>query len=371
MKIRSPPADKCHGVVTSISQPRLSWSRGCRIATEFVSRSTNEASLRGDASVRDTTLSAMPLSFDDQLFIVKSLSLYAVLRGYVTDSEIDREVQELAGRSPGKRFKQAHPNPANARDWLPHYTTAVLALFERKAIPVSAVIGRQLADLRATVASQPSDEERAYYIDDHGIEASVYAEPALKAKVLGQYAGFWRLYRFATGSEASTRVNLSLLNIHSGRQGITSRDGMPWFKLYFEGDSSGHAGPRRAAGAVFPIAERLIFLGQRISANSPFITSMTWPYSDPDRSEVTHRQKSGGLAYLNNSDGDQIASYTIAKFVTGTEAMDEATFRSVRDQETARVRSYAPEELADDLSAADISELTAKSRKLVFTNRDA
>ena len=313
----------------------------------------------------------MSLSFDDQLFIVKSLGLYAVLRGHVSDAEIDRRVRDLAGKSPGKRFKQAHPNPGNARDWLPHYTKAILELFAEKSVPVTTVIARQLADLRAHVANHTADEERAYYIDDHGIEARVYSDAGQKSKVLNQYAGFWRLYRLATGSEDKIRINRSVLNIHTSRQGITSEVGMPWFKIYFEGDNSGDASMRRAAGAVFPISERLVFLGQRISSNTPFVTSMTWPYSDPDSTDVVHRQKSGGLAYLNNSHGDQIASYTVAKFVTGTEAMDDASFKAVRDQETSRVRSYAPDELKDEFTSEEIDELAAKSRKLVFTNRDA
>jgi hypothetical protein len=220
-------------------------------------------------------------------------------------------------------------------------------------------------------AGQLADEAAAYYVDEHGIEAHAYANaPQKKTNVLGQFAGFWRLYRLGTGSESQVRINQSLLNIHVQRRGVTSASGIPWFKMYFEGDRSGDAALRQAVGPVFPISERLVFLGHRLSEERPFVTSMVWPFSDPESSEIRHRQKSGGLAYLSNSHGDQIASYTIAKFVPQTEAMDDAAFKAAKDQETQRVRSYAPEELANELAPAEIEELVSRSKKLVFSIRD-
>ena len=334
--------------------------------------------------VRRRTLErrVLMLSSEAELFLVKSLGMYAVLRGWANENEIDRRVAEIAGEDPGKRFKQARPSAANAEKWLPHYRQAILEVFDARETPADPLVARQLAALRAHVGVETEDQEDtiAFFLDEFGIEAHVYPERdrrtnlnGTKQRVLAQYGGLWRLYRLSRRIQApgDILINRSLLSIHMARRNVSSPQGMPWFRLYFEGQTEGKVAPRRAVGPVFPIGERLIFLGHRISKDHPWLATMVWSYSDPDDSHIGHLQDGSGLAFLSNSQAEQIAAYVVAKFVPDTHAMDEASLRALVERDRPGIRTYRPQELGEELSEREIGDLVAKSGRLVFSNREA
>jgi hypothetical protein len=313
----------------------------------------------------------MPLSFSDEAYIVKALYLYVVSRHYVTADALNRRVAQLAGNPPSKKiFSQVKTSDQNLKDWLPHYRKAILEVLARDDVPIAPIIERHHALLTRQEVSE-THEDHSFFLDPFEIERKVFANPDRRKNVIGQYCGFWRVYRLNTDSdETNPRINRSFLTIWSGTEEVAQEQGVPWFKLFFR--SEGTSEPtRRATGAVFPVSERLFFLGSRVSDDRPYVAAMVWPYGDAERGQIKHRRVSGGLTFLANSHGEQITAYVIAKFVEGSHNMDKATFRDRRDQEVEAINVLDPAQLLDELTPEELDKLIGRSKKLVFTIRQA
>lgn len=196
----------------------------------------------------------------------------------------------------------------------------------------SITLPPEMRTLAASLVEQDEDAlEMPFFINPIGVGGSMEALHLGQENFYASYQGGWHIYRRSSDPKSPQFVNRSFLNIKPLQVASQSMGAAPRFSLYFrEGRNRGAVG--KIVGSVFPLAERVTFLGWRWSTFNRYLFSMVWPTDSGALEEGVRVEDSVGLAMMPNATGDHVASYVYAKRIAAS-ATWAANYEEERDNE--------------------------------------
>jgi hypothetical protein len=198
-----------------------------------------------------------------------------------------------------------------------------------------------------------------FFVDTAGIASFIETLSPKQQQVFTSYAGFWRLYRFSTDAMRPKLVNRSFMMIKFKDTVDSPLKSAPRFSLYAR-HGRNRDGRAKLAGHVFPLSERLTFVGARLGAFNQHLFSMVWTIDEGVFDTDGFPTHAHGLSLGPNGLQAHIASYVYAKRIVGTEELVSGPdYERLRDEEIAAVHTKRFDLMDDQdngLLAAEIGE---------------
>jgi hypothetical protein len=196
----------------------------------------------------------------------------------------------------------------------------------------------EMRTLAAALSDQDEDTlEMPFFLNPVGIAGVLEALHLSHENFYSSYQGAWHIYRYSSDGKHPNIVNRNFLNFKPRLKANQSTGDAPRFSMYFrEGRNRGAVG--KIVGSVFPLAERVTFLGWRWSTFNQYLFSMVWPIDRGVLEEGVRVEDSFGLTLMPNATGDHVASYVYAKRIAPS-ADWASNYEDERDKEIELVKS--------------------------------
>jgi len=257
------------------------------------------------------------------------------------DDQAIETLSKLAPHADVRAFMRLNAGPTTlsanfvyVRDALQDY------LIKRPGLSLPAEIRTLVTSLERAL---PKQANAPFFLSASGIGDYLASDP--KPGFLPNYAGCWRVFRYSSDA-LRTSINQCFLNIRPER--VLRRDGRraPQFSFYYrEGRLRLDDIPGKITGFVFPIVDRVTFIGRRDSEKNPQVFTMVLPaperrLSAPPDGGMPRVTRAWGLMMGPNASTEHTASFCYALRLDKSETWDETTYHERRLDELAAVGSH-------------------------------
>ncbi len=235
---------------------------------------------------------------------------------------------------------------------LRHSYEGLLTGVRRYLDRASAPWPREVLTIFAWLSDHHRDDRTPFFLDPFSIRDNLNQGRDSFDRFMSRYEGCWRILRPSSAADGAKAVNRGFLNIRLKSVLDRTQQAAPTFSYYFR-EELGHGVDEvgKAVGLLFPMAERVNFLGQRLSSFNPHLVSMVWPVREARRGHATHAV---GLSLIPNARRDHVASYVWASFIEGSELWDRDTYVQRRQEEIGSVTRYDMDKEEDRATVAEI-----------------
>jgi hypothetical protein len=208
----------------------------------------------------------------------------------------------------------------------------------------------EVQSIAAMLSDQFQDDRRIpFFLNPLAIRAALSQGDQFN-RFMEMYEGCWRIFRPSSAITGGSGVNRWFLNIKPRRGLEAIEQPAPLFSYYFreehgkEEPGMGVEDRSKVVGLVFPMAERVSFLGKRLSSFNPHLVAMIWPMRETRKGHVRHAL---GLSLIPNARREHVASYVWASFIDGSDHWNDETYERRRREEIDAVGRYDMEKKAE------------------------
>jgi hypothetical protein len=243
----------------------------------------------------------------------------------------------------------------------PYFLTAVQKIIYDNHIELPLFLREAARHAGIRVAGSDGSAAVPFFINVDGVASSMEDDKEME-EILRHYQGCWQVYRLSSRSSTTApgeKVNVGFLNIKPLQ--LMRKLGLvvPEFSLYQRSEEDGDAfqasNPGKISGALLYNGGYITLVGERSGRGFAKIGMLTWAHVGNIFEE--HETTIFGLSCIPNSDGRRIiGAYLIARFISGSDELNEDKYRSTREIELKKIGSVSWEILKESIGDPSVVE---------------
>jgi hypothetical protein len=264
------------------------------------------------------------------------------------------ETKEFDEIKKGQMFMRENAGFDIYEEEFPHFLIAVQKVIDDNHIELPLFLREAARHAGVRVAGRDRSRAIPPFIDVDGV-ASFMEDDEEMDEILRHYQGCWQIYRLSSRSstaDTDEKVNVGFLNIKQAQ--LMKKLGLlvPEFSLYQRSEEDGDAfqasNPGKVAGVLLYNSGYVTLVGERAGRGFAKIGMLTWAHVGNIFEE--HEKTIFGLSCIPNSEGRRIiGAYFIARFILGSDELNEDKYRITREDNLNNIGSVAWKDLKQSI----------------------